>query len=832
MLPMMRNQTMKPWRSVEQWLLGSMLLALVTLACIWFVRSPAPMVPAYLIAMVLLVALLLASWIVTRLVGSIRRQTEAALQGRARAEQAQRELRLVVDAIPAPVWSARPDGSRDFHSQRWLEFTGLSAEAASGEGWLAAVHPKDRAAIRDQWRSATAAGEPFEVESRGRSASGEYRWFLVRAEPFRDEKGTIVKWYGSNTDIEDRKRAIEALRESEKQWREVFEHNPVMYFMVDATGTVLSVNTFGAAQLGYSVSELLGQSVLNVFFEEDQDRVRKNVAVCLEHIGRTHSWEIRKVRRDGSVLWVRENAKAVRRSDSRLIVLIACEDITERKQAENALRQSETYLAEAQRLSHTGSFGWCTGTGEIDWSEETFRIFGYDRAPSVNINMVVDRIHPDDRPIAQQVIDRAVSDGKDFDHEYRLLMPDGSVKYVHAVARAANDASGSFAFVGAVTDVTARKQAEQELRESEQRFRDYAETASDWLWETGPDHRLSSVTQKGGPVTTQIGRAPWAFATDFEEEPEKWQVHFANLDEHMSFRDFKYRTVRSDGSVRHVSSSGKPVFDREGRFLGYRGVASDVTNAVRTEQTEEALREAQAELAHVTRVTALGELTASIAHEVNQPLAAVVTNAAACLRWLDRETPNLDEARRAVESIVNDCNRAGEVIQRVRALVNKTAPQKVLLNINDVVNEVITLVQHELFSHRVSLRMELTPGLPMVLADRVQLQQVILNLVINGIEAMQPLTDQPRELVILTHQDEAHQVVVAVKDCGTGISTESADRLFNAFFTTKSSGMGMGLSICRSIVDAHGGRLSASGNIGPGATFQFTLPVHPEDDPP
>ena len=278
--------------------------------------------------------------------------------------------------------------------------------------------------------------------------------------------------------------------------------------------------------------------------------------------------------------------------------------------------------------------------------------------------------------------------------------------------------------------------------------------------------------------------------------------------------------LRKDGSRVPVLLGATTFGDDRGEGLAF---VLDLTDR---KHVEGALRDAQNNLAHVVRITTLGELAASIAHEVNQPLAAVVTNAAACLRWLNRETPDLNEVRDAVELIISDGNRAGEVIQRVRALVNKTAPQKVLLNINDVVNEVITLVQHELFSHRVSRRMELAPGLPMVLADRVQLQQVILNLVINGIEAMQPLTDQPRELVILTHQDEAHQVVVAVKDCGTGISTENADRLFNPFFTTKSSGMGMGLSICRSIIEIHGGRLWATANVPHGATFQFTLPVN------
>jgi PAS domain S-box-containing protein len=364
------------------------------------------------------------------------------------------------------------------------------------------------------------------------------------------------------------------------------------------------------------------------------------------------------------------------------------------------LRHSEGFLAEGQRISHTGSWGWNVATGERAWSDETFRIFGYDPAVSPTLEMILQRVHPDDVPLVQRHIERAPSDGKSYAFEHRLLMPDGTVKYVHVVAQAVRNQRDQLEFIGAVMDVTAAKRAEEDLRK------------------------------------------------------------------------------------------------------------------------------AQADLAQVARVTTFGELAASIAHEVNQPLTAVVSNAEAARRWLDRSTPNLDEARAAVDSIIKSGHRAGEVTRRVRALLNKTDAQKTPLDINDVANEAIALVQHELFSNRVVLRVELAADLPAVNGDRIQLQQVIVNLVINGIEAMQPLTDRPRELLIQTQQDQAHQVLIAVKDSGVGIGAENVDQLFQAFFTTKSGGMGMGLSICRSIVEAHGGRLSASGNVGPGATFQIALPPY------
>ena len=394
------------------------------------------------------------------------------------------------------------------------------------------------------------------------------------------------------------------------------------------------------------------------------------------------------------------------------------------------------------------------------------------------------------------------------------------------------DASGNIEFVGAVTDVTATKRAEDALRESEQRFRDYAETASDWLWETGPDHRFIHLSEQiatiGTSAARRIGLRRWDVATDIDEEPEKWRQHLATLEAHRPFRGFVFRVAADDGSARYIAASGKPVFDAEGRFLGYRGVGSDVTAAVRAEQAEEALHKTQMELAHVARVTTLGELAASIAHEVNQPLAAIVTNGEVCMRWLDREVPDLAEVRERVGGMISDGRRASEIIQRLRSLSKKTETQKAALDINGAISEVIPLVQQEVLSHRVSLRLDLAPTLPAVLGDRVQLQQVIINLIVNGMEAMAPVTDRPRELLVRSQRDDSGQVLVAVEDAGVGIDSENANKLFNAFFTTKPSGMGMGLSICRSIIENHGGTLWASSNAGPGATFQFVLPSHPE----
>ncbi|MEA2922985.1 MAG: two-component system, LuxR family, sensor kinase FixL [Alphaproteobacteria bacterium] len=291
-----------------------------------------------------------------------------------------------------------------------------------------------------------------------------------------------------------------------------------------------------------------------------------------------------------------------------------------------------------------------------------------------------------------------------------------------------------------------------------------------------------------------------------------------------------FRTGRWEGELVHAKRDGTRVTvasrwslqqDKRGRPVATMETNNDVTERKRA---EEALQQAQAELAHVTRLTTLGELTASIAHEVNQPLAAIVTNGEACLRWLAYRPPELEEVRGAVESMISDGVRASEVVWGLRGLLKKSAPQRALLDLNDVIEQLVLLVERELLNNRVSLRLELAPALPVVLGDRVQLQQVIMNLAINGIQSMVSVTDRRRELLIRSCQGEDGQVLIEVRDDGVGIDPKNMHQLFNAFFTTKPNGMGMGLSISRSIIEAHGGRIWASSNAGPGATFAFTVP--------
>jgi PAS domain S-box-containing protein len=496
---------------------------------------------------------------------------------------------------------------------------------------------------------------------------------------------------------------------------------------------------------------------------------------------------------------------------------------------EKKLQQSEAYLSEAQRLSHTGSFGWRVSTGDMIWSDETFRIFQYDRAVKPGVEQVLQRVHPEDAPLVRQTIERAAQDGKDFDHEYRLVMPDGSVKYVHVVAHALGNESGSIEFVGAVMDVTESKGVEEKLRQNEAYLQESQRLGHMGSWA----YNVSSGALFASPELLRIfGRDPdqekptaQMFRGSTHPEDQDYVEEMLNkaMRERTDF-GFEQRIVLPDGSIKHVYSIAHRVIDDSDTLVEYIGTVMDVTERRRA---EEALRQAQADLAHVNRVTTMGELTASLAHEVNQPIAAAVTNANTCLRWLTRDHPDLEEARAAATRIVKDGTRAADIISRIRLLFKKGTPDWELVDVNEVIREMIVLLRGEATRYNIAVQTDLAADLCQAMGDRVQLQQVMMNLIMNSIDAMKEV-DGKREVAIKSERAEDRHLLVSVSDTGVGLPPQDVSQIFNAFFTTKPDGTGMGLSISRSIVESHGGRLWATANSGRGATFHLTLPINVE----
>jgi len=746
--------------------------------------------------------------------------------------QQERRFREAIETIPAMAFTAQPDGSRTFVNRRWVEYTGLSVEQAAGSGWGVAVHPDDLSRVLEKWRMSLATGEPLDYEARFRGADGEYRWFHVRAVPLRDNDGKTLKWYGVATDIEDRKRAEEAARRSESELRDLIESVPAMVFIALQGPSNAFASRRWREYTGLSAEETQGLGWQGVVHPEDLERHMEKWRAC--SVTGEHYEDETRFRRaaDGEYRWFLVRAVPLRDETGHILKWYGVlTDIEERKQAEQALQRSEAYLLEAQRLSHTGSFAYNPVTRKTPyWSDELFRIFGFDprpdhSAPPEDFRMV----HPDDFERVSKECRKAFGEKAEFTQDYRLLLRDKTLKHLHVVWHPVLDKDGELIeYIGTAADVSERKRAEEALRRSEAYLADAQRLTHTGSWAYRPGGGAAYWSEENFRIW---GFDPQQGVPDLDAVRQR--IHPEDRDREIEYaesaaragRDFahEFRIVLPNGEVRHLQAVGHLIFNADGAAVEVVGTHVDVTERKRAEEERERLHQLEADLAHMNRVTMLGELASSLAHEINQPIAAAITSANACLRWLARNPPDLERARAAATRIERDGGRAAEIIQRLRTFCKTgTPPQRELVDINEVVGEILVLLRDEASEHSISLRTELAPQLPQIMADRVQLQQVLMNLMLNGIEAM---SDGGGELTIRSQRSEHGYLLISVSDTGVGLPDEKADLIFNAFYTTKPQGTGMGLAISRSIIEAHGGRLWATANEQRGATFHLTMPA-------
>lgn len=518
------------------------------------------------------------------------------IEERKRAEQ---ELRDIIDSIPAIVWVALPDGSNSHANSRFVDYAGMTPAQTAGSGWQDAVHPDDLERHESKWRSAIASGEPHESEVRFRGADGEYRWHLDRGQPLRDEDGNIIKWYGIVTDIEDRKRSEEALRRNEYSLAEAQRLSHVGSVGMDANTGRIFWSDESARIYGYAPgTEPTPDLILQRVHPEDVHLVKGAIERAAGG-GDDFDYEHRLLMPDGSIKYIYNLAHCYRDEAGNAEVVGAIMDITQRKVAEEAIRRSEAYLAEAQRLSHTGSFGWDPDDGQIIWSDETYRIFEYDTTLKPTIHSVIQRVHPHDKALAQQVIDRASETGTDFEHEYRLLLPDGRVKHVHAIARAVESASGQSEFIGAVTDITEEKTAGEMVREQEAELRQMLDFAPQLIAVYGPSRErlfANRVALDYAGLNIDEWRhteARGAFIHPDDRDQEA--AYFARAGSDGSAGQLEVRLRGGDGSYRWFLARYNAVRDDEGQITRWYVACTDIEDRKRSEerlqQENAALRE-------------------------------------------------------------------------------------------------------------------------------------------------------------------------------------------------------------------------------------------------
>jgi PAS domain S-box-containing protein len=567
------------------------------------------------------------------------------------------------------------------------------------------------------------------------------------------------------------------------------------------------------------------QMILECVHPQDIASVKMAIAAATRAKG--IDLEVRLVMPDGRIKYLHVVGKAERSETGSIELIGAVMDVTARKLAEVDLRRSKAHLTDAQRLSRVGSVGMEASTKRIFWSDESARIYGYAPGTEPTPDLILQRVHPDDVGLLKDVLERAAKGGSDFDFEHRLLMPDGSIKHIYNLSHCYTDEAGNAEVVGAIMDITERKVAEEAIRRSEAYLAEaqrLTHTAS-WAWRVSDRKsvHLSEEFYRIYGFDPAEGAPTWEeyFERIHPEDRLKWAGEVERAIAEKADYDHEFRILFPKGKVKWIHTVGHPVFSAAGDLEQFAGSSTDITERKFAEQERERLRQLEADLAHTNRVSMLGEMAASLAHEIKQPIAAAITCANSCIEWLAHDPPNIERALATATRIDRYGKRAAEIIDRIRSLYKKSPPQRELVDMNGIIQEMLTLLKGEANRYPIAMRAELTTDLPIIMVDRVQLQQVFMNLMLNAIEAMK---DSGGELTVKSELQDG-QLQFSVSDTGMGLPAEKMDQIFSAFFTTKPQGSGMGLAISRSILESHGGRLWASAHDGRGATFHFTLPT-------
>lgn len=753
----------------------------------------------------------------------------------------------IIESMPGHAWSADAAGRFTYVSPNTLSFLGSAGEdlnTCEGDdefGWRRVVHPDDYDRVAATWRHCLETGDHYDTEHRLRRADGVYRWFRNAGRPARDGQGRITQWYGTTIDIDDQKRAEAALRDRERELSQLVDMVPSHLWRLTPDGEPVFFNKRMVDFLGLYVADTdrPGMSRLAAMIEatvhpDDADGFGNALRHCLV-TGERFSMRYRLRRADGVYRWMSSRAEPLRDHDGGIVQWYGlCHDVDDQMHAEEALRRSERQLQ--QLIDTVPAMIWSiTPEGAPAYVNRRFSavtgatlddVTAPDSTPSLSV------VHPDDVAAARHAFGHSLATGEPYVQRYRQRRADGGYHWTETRAEPLRDEDGAvIRWYGVSADIHDLVTAQEALQESERSLRRLVETLPALIYCAAPDgtpiYRSQQLREFLGISLDDKDDSGYSRLDDTLEAV----IHRDDL---VAVRDryghslstgepyaLKHRLRRFDGAYRWVETRTAAMRNAEGAIVQWNGICLDIEDQVRA---QDALRLARENLARASQAASLAELSASIAHEVNQPLAAVVANSHACRRWLEAEPPNIERARITAGRITRDANAAADVVSRIRSLFKQAVGPRTFTTLGGVVAEARDLMAAEAARRSVGIQVEVENDLPPVTFDRVQIQQVLINLIRNGIEATDFATSD-RVLAMRVRRTE-NAVRVEISDRGRGV--EFPDRIFDPFFTTKEHGMGMGLAICRSIVESHGGRLWAEKGEPQGATFIFTLPVEAE----